>query len=92
MSHKKSGSPKQRSANLIGSRLREARSSFSGGLTQDQLSGRLAALGVQLDRPVIAKIESGKRRVCDYEVVALAQALKVEVTWLLGVGHQPGKI
>lgn len=62
----------------------EARNSCKPQLTQDALSGRLARLGVQLDRAAIAKIETNRRRVLDYELKALAQALNVEVNWLLG--------
>jgi len=49
------------------------------------LSGKLAAVGVQLDRAAVAKIENGHRRVYDYEVKALAKALNVKVAWLFGV-------
>ena len=73
--------------NIVGARVRQARKEFQGGLTQDQLSGKLAALDVQLDRAGIAKVELGIRHVVDYEVVALARALKVDVKWLLGVDH-----
>ena len=71
--------------NVVGTRVREARKSFSGGLTQDQLSGKLAALDVQLDRAGIAKVELGMRHVFDFELAALARALKVDVKWLLGI-------
>lgn len=74
-----------RSKNLVGTRVRQARLDASNGLTQDQLSGRLAAFKVTLDRPAIAKIESGTRHVYDFEVVALASALKVDPAWLLGL-------
>jgi len=53
-------------------------------LTQDALSGRLARLGIQLDRAAIAKIENNLRHVLDYELKALADVLGVEVDWLLG--------
>lgn len=53
-------------------------------LTQDDLSGRLARLGIQLDRSAIAKIENNLRHVLDYELKALAEALGVGVGWLLG--------
>lgn len=79
--------PKKRTPNrnIIGERLREARLNFQPPLTQDQLSGKLAAAGAQLDRVAITKIESGMRSVFDYEVRALATALKVDVRWLLGM-------
>jgi len=53
-------------------------------LTQDDLSGKLARLGVQLDRAAIAKIENDLRGVLDFELKALAKALRVRVEWLLG--------
>jgi HTH-type transcriptional regulator, cell division transcriptional repressor len=70
--------------NIVGRRVAEARSRFEPRLTQDALSGRLARLGVQLDRAAIAKIEGNRRYVLDYELKALATALKVEIGWLLG--------
>jgi hypothetical protein len=74
-----------RKKNIVGARIRQARKAFPGGLTQDQLSGKLAALNVQLDRAGIAKVELGIRHVFDYEVAALARALKIDLKWLLGV-------
>ena len=70
--------------NIIGRRLAEARRDCKPALTQDALSGRLARLGIQLDRAAIAKIESNRRHVLDYELKALADVLDVEVNWLLG--------
>jgi HTH-type transcriptional regulator, cell division transcriptional repressor len=70
--------------NVIGRRVAEARSRATPAITQDALSGKLAAEGVQLDRAAIAKIENGHRRVFDYEVEALANALGVEIGWLFG--------
>ncbi|MBI3663503.1 MAG: helix-turn-helix transcriptional regulator [Acidobacteria bacterium] len=69
--------------NIIGRRVAEARQRFKPALTQDALSGKLARLGIQLDRAAIAKIENNHRHVLDYELKALADALGVEVPWLL---------
>ena len=69
--------------NLAGERIRAARQEFPGGLTQDQLSGKLAALGVSLDRAAVAKIELGMRHIYDFELLAFADVLKVKVSWLL---------
>ena len=71
--------------NLIGERVKEARNAAKPPITQDALSKRLGKLGVSVDRAGIAKIETGIRGVLDYELVALAKALNVKVTWLLGV-------
>lgn len=70
--------------NITGRRVAEARKGCNPALTQDALSGRLARLGVQLDRAAIAKIESNCRHVLDYELKALAKVLGVGVNWLLG--------
>ncbi len=75
----------QTSQNLVGKRVKEAREKSQPPLTQEQLSQKLAKLNVSIDRAGIAKIETGIRGVLDYEVVALAKALGVKVTWLLGV-------
>lgn len=72
-----------RKKNVVGRRVAEARTSESL-LTQDALSGKLAGLGVQLDRAAIAKIEGGGRYVLDFELKALSRALDVSVDWLLG--------
>ena len=74
--------PKPR--NIVGRRVAEARATFNPELTQDALSGKLARLGVQLDRAAIAKIENGYRYVLDFELKALSHALGVEISWLLG--------
>ncbi len=84
------GEKLQRSRNIIGKRLKEARQLHFPPLTQDQLSGKLASKGLELDRVAIAKIETGIRCVFDYEVKALAAALKVDVKWLLGIAGSPG--
>lgn len=74
-------SPKK---NVAGRRIAEGRKNCKPVLTQDALSGKLAVLGIQLDRAAIAKIERNHRRVLDYELKAIAKALGVDVNWLLG--------
>ncbi len=75
---------KQAAKNIIGKRVAEARHNCKPPLTQDALSGKLAQLGIQLDRAAIAKIENNHRHVLDYELKALAHTLGVEANWLLG--------
>jgi transcriptional regulator with XRE-family HTH domain len=55
------------------------------------LSGRLAARCVTIGRAGIAKIESGRRAVSDYEIVGIAHALSVPITWLLDGKPVDGK-
>jgi transcriptional regulator with XRE-family HTH domain len=73
-----------RKKNIVGERVKERRQVCKPALTQDALSGKLAQLGIQLDRAAIAKIENNHRRVLDYELKALARVLDVDVDWLLG--------
>jgi transcriptional regulator with XRE-family HTH domain len=70
--------------NISGRRVSAARKVCNPPLTQDALSGRLARLGIQLDRAAIAKIENNHRHVLDYELKALANVLGVDASWLLG--------
>lgn len=73
--------------NIVGRRVAEARRGCNPALTQDALSGKLARLGIQLDRAAIAKIENNLRHVLDYELKALAKVLGVDVGWLLEDGE-----
>jgi hypothetical protein len=73
-----------REKNIVGRRIAEARNFLQPPITQDALSGKLARLGIQLDRAAIAKIENDHRHVLDYELRGFAFALGVEVDWLLG--------
>lgn len=74
-----------RKKNIIAGRVRLARLSFTKPLTQDQLAGKLAAKQLSLDRVAIAKIETNARCVYDHEIPILADVLRVDVRWLLGM-------
>jgi transcriptional regulator with XRE-family HTH domain len=65
--------------NLIGSRLRELRLAQKPEVTLEDLAGRLAARGVHLDRSAIGRIENQNRYVLDYELKALADALRTDL-------------
>lgn len=67
--------------NIIGHRVRTARRRLNPKVTQEDLAGRMAARGIDLNRSAISKIESGVRHVLDYEVKALAACLKVKPGW-----------
>jgi len=48
------------------------------------LVARLQLDGLKdIDQPIISRIEKGDRIVADYEIKAIAKALKVTVGWLL---------
>lgn len=74
------GKPK----NVVGERVRVARLALTPEVTQQDLAGRLAGVGVTLDRSALARIEQGDRYVLDFELVALARALKTTTSFLLG--------
>ena len=59
-------------------------------VSQEDLSGRLAMLGIGITQTGISKIENQDRYVMDYEAKALAKALKVSVAWLYDE-ESPGK-
>lgn len=71
--------------NIVGPRVRAIRLSMRPPCSQNDLSARLAVKGVRMDRSAIARLETGQRYVMDYELTALALALRVPVGKLLGV-------
>ena len=79
---KKTGQLEKR--NLIGKRIYRARVARKPQVTQEDLTGRLAALGVTIDQTAVSRIENQSRYLMDYEVAAIAKALKVSVADLFG--------
>jgi hypothetical protein len=67
------------SKNSIGAAVRRLRLSQRTPVSQQDLSGRLAARGILLDQSAIARIEKGERYVLDYEAVAIAKAFRVPI-------------
>ena len=70
--------------NQIGSRIRQARLKCEPPVSQDDLVGRLARLGILLDRSAVSRIETHDRYLMDYEIAAIAKSLRVSVGWLFG--------
>ena len=70
--------------NIVGTRIRKARLDAKPAITQSDLVARLQLEGLKdIDQPIISRIEKGERLVTDYEIKAIAKALKVSVGWLL---------
>ena len=67
--------------NIIGPTLRELRKRLH--VTQKDLSARLEVQGLNIDQAMISRIEKGERPVMDYELVAIARALKIKSAELL---------
>ena len=74
--------------NIIGKRVRLARERAKPLITQADLAARLQIEGLRLERVTISKIETGYREVTDVETVAIAKALGVTVSWLLGESEE----
>ena len=70
--------------NISGPQIAAARKRHRPSLTQLELSTRLKAAGVELDRAAIAKIENGLRGVLDYELAGFARVLGASVKSLIG--------
>lgn len=75
---------KTQQRNVTGANIHRLRVAASPKISQEDMVGRLARFGVELNQSQVAKIESGVRIVADYEVVAFAKALKVPVQELFG--------
>ncbi len=71
--------------NVIGKRVQEARLKARPRISQDDLAGKLAAKGINIDQPAVSRIENQTRYVMDYEAAALSRCLKVSVAWMFGV-------
>jgi transcriptional regulator with XRE-family HTH domain len=69
--------------NIVGKKVREARRKYKPALSQKELAAKLELGGWKISRGTLAKIETGIRQVTDFEVMALAKALKVSPEWLL---------
>ena len=70
--------------NIIGEKVRLARERAKPLITQADLAARLQVEGVRMERATISKIETGYREVTDIEAAAIAKALGVTVSWLMG--------
>lgn len=69
--------------NLCGFNLPRLRQRHRPPLTQESLAAKIQTLGLDIDRGTIAKIETQKRRVYDFELVVIAEALRVPASKLL---------
>ncbi len=69
--------------NISGERIREAR--VVQRMSQADLAARMQVQGIIIERDSISRIEIGTRFVADYELLAFATVLRVEVGWLLGM-------
>jgi transcriptional regulator with XRE-family HTH domain len=69
--------------NVSGKRIRKARLAAKPHVSQEDLAGRLAAMGISLDQGAISRIESEDRYLMDYELFAIAKALRIKAATLV---------
>lgn len=69
--------------NIIGKRVKTIRKKKK--LTQDELTARIQIKGINIDRPMLSRIETDSREVYDFEVKAIAEALEVSIEELFAV-------
>lgn len=69
--------------NICGVRVHEARRKLN--MTQSELAAKMQVAGIIIERDSISRIEIGTRFVADYEIKELANILKVDICWLLGI-------
>lgn len=72
------------SNNICGKRVRDFRTRLPERTSQRKLAEMLQAVGLDIDKNAIQKIESGKRFVTDVELRALVKVLGVSYQELLG--------
>ena len=65
----------------IGTAIKRARE--RQGLTQEQLAAKMQTAGIQINQKAISRIESGDRIITDYELMCLAEILRVSINQLL---------
>lgn len=70
---------KRQQRNVTGANIHRLRLAALPKVSQSDMVGRLARRGLEINQSQIAKIESGARKVADYEAVAFAKALRVPI-------------
>lgn len=72
--------------NISGPQIRAVREEI--GLSQEQLAAKIQLNGLNITQKAISRMETGARVVADYELIYLAQALKITVDELLGLDRR----
>lgn len=70
-------------ANICGKNISKYRLQMQPKMSQRALADKLQILGVDVDKNAIQRIECGKRFVTDIELIAISQALEIDVLMLL---------
>ena len=70
--------------NVLGPRIREVRLAADPPVSQEELTARLQAAGIDMDQSALSRIENGERQITDVEIIAVCGALGVDVARLFG--------
>lgn len=81
--HMYSNRTKEGKNNICGERIKKFRKSLPQKTSQQKLAEMLCLLGLDVDKNVIQRIESGERFVTDIELRYIAEALNVTFADLL---------
>lgn len=68
-------------ANLVGPQIHKGRKDKH--LSQDNLAAKMQLENIEISQKVISRIEKQERFVADYELIAFAKVLNVDISWLL---------
>ena len=71
--------------NVVGPTIKRIRKSLIPKVSQQDLAGRLAARGLQIDRSAVARLEAWTRYIRDVEIIAIAAALKVPIESIFSI-------
>ncbi|WHH58838.1 helix-turn-helix transcriptional regulator [Petroclostridium sp. X23] len=63
--------------NIIGKKIKYLRKRKN--VTQEELAARMNVQGINIDRPMISKIENQTREILDYEIKAISIALSTTI-------------
>lgn len=63
--------------NIIGCNIKHYRK--LNKLTQEELVAKLNVMGINIDRPMISRIENQSREITDIEILAIAKVLKITI-------------
>ena len=67
--------------NVTGKKIKELR--IKNNLSLSQLSTKLALMGIDISKPSLHKLETGKRILKDYEICGLAAVFNISLEELL---------
>lgn len=69
--------------NIIGDNVRRFRKEQN--LTQEELTAKLQTEGLDIDRPMLTRIELKQREVYDYEALGISNALNIPIEELFNI-------